>query len=158
MKTSFELEEIEPAESGQIVAARLAAPALRTCSPFSTVTEAVLICKDEDCDMVPVTDQGKPLGMVTVRDVALAVADTPGLAVQPVSRIMTRDITTVPSDTPLRQVVRTMISTGASTLFVVDASGVLVGLISWPDLTMRVPLAAMTRLFEPTDAAEDNSQ
>ena len=81
--------------SSQIVAAMVAAPSRRTCSPFSTVTEAVMIFKDENCGMVPVVDEGKPVGVVTERDVALAVVDVPGLAEQPVSRIMTRAVTTV---------------------------------------------------------------
>jgi CBS domain-containing protein len=154
MRTTFELEEIGPAVLDESVAARLAVPPRRTCSPFSTVTEAVLIFRDEDCDIVAVVDQGKPVGYVRVRDVALAVASTPSLGEQPVSRIMTRDIITVPGDLPYRQIVRTIISTGASMLFVVDASGILVGLLSWSDLATRLSVAAMTRLFEPTDEAE----
>ena len=35
--------------------------AVRTCSKFSTVIEAVLIFKDEDCGLVPVVEDGKPI-------------------------------------------------------------------------------------------------
>ena len=47
-------------------------PVSRTCSPFSTLTEAALILKDQGPGMVPVVDLGKPVGMVTDRDVAQA--------------------------------------------------------------------------------------
>ena len=32
----------------------------RTCSPASTVIEAVMIFRDADCGMVPITDAGHP--------------------------------------------------------------------------------------------------
>jgi CBS domain-containing protein len=56
------------------VAADVMNPSPRTCSRFSRVIEAVLIFKDEDCGMVPVVEKGKPIGVVTDRDVALALA------------------------------------------------------------------------------------
>jgi CBS domain-containing protein len=50
----------------------------RTCSPYSTVIEAVLIFRDADCGVIPVTEDGKPVGVLTDRDVALALADHEG--------------------------------------------------------------------------------
>src|SRR4051794_27100058 len=46
----------------------------RTCSPQSEVIEAVLIFRDADCGAVPITDAGKPVGVITDRDVALALS------------------------------------------------------------------------------------
>ena len=37
----------------------------RTRSPASTVLEAVMIFRAEDCGMVPITDAGKPVGILT---------------------------------------------------------------------------------------------
>ena len=62
----------------------------RTCSPFSTVLEAVMIFRDADCGAVPVLDEGKPVGVLTDRDVALALTefgDT--LTARPVTDLMT---------------------------------------------------------------------
>ena len=58
-------------------------PSPRTCSPFSTVLEAVLIFRDADCGAVPVVDANQPVGVLTDRDVALALADHPDLAGMP---------------------------------------------------------------------------
>jgi CBS domain-containing protein len=154
MRTNSLSSEADPISADHLVAADLAAPASRTCSPFSTVTEAVLVFKDDDCDMVPVIDEGKPVGVVTDRDVALAVADHPDLGGVPVSQIMTRNLTSLSKDAPFDQVIKTMISEGAHTLFVVDGNGLLDGVISWSDLAKRVPIGAMTGVFELDDPAE----
>jgi predicted transcriptional regulator len=135
--------------TGQVVAAMVAAPLQRTCSPFSTVTEAVLIFKDEDCEMVPVVDEGRPVGLITDRDVALAVPDIPGLAEEPVSRIMTRAVLTVSTDAPVDEVIEKMITANTQTVFVVDGNSRLEGLISWADLAGRMPLGALTDIVEP---------
>ena len=73
----------------------------RTCSPFSTVLEAVLIFRDADCGAVPVVDAGQPVGILTDRDVALALADHPDLVSRPVSENMTRGVITI-APSPVR--------------------------------------------------------
>src|SRR3954462_3468786 len=78
----------------------------RTCSAFSTVLEAVLIFRDADCGAVPVLVDGKPAGVLTDRDVPLALAvhgeKLPSL---PVSEIMTPGVVSVAPDTPLDAIV-----------------------------------------------------
>ena len=49
----------------------------RTCSAFSSVLEASTLFQDADCGAVPVVDGGRPIGILTDRDVALAVANNP---------------------------------------------------------------------------------
>ena len=53
-----------------VAQAMTAAP--RTCSPVSTVLEAVMIFRDADCGVIPITDTGKPIGVLTDRDIALS--------------------------------------------------------------------------------------
>src|SRR4051812_36173245 len=85
-----------------LTAADVMTPAPRTCSPFSTVLEAVLIFRDADCGFVPVIDAGKPVGALTDRDVALALARYRGaLAATPVGEVMTRSVASAPSDARL---------------------------------------------------------
>lgn len=141
--------------SSQVVAAMMAMPLRRTCSSFSTVTEAVLLFKDEDCGMLPVVDEGKLVGTVSDRDVALAVVDVPELAEQPVSRIMNRAVTTVLNKAPVDEVIRSMITSNTQSIFMVDESGRLGGLISWADLTARIPLGAMIDVLEPASAKRE---
>jgi prepilin-type processing-associated H-X9-DG protein len=67
-------ETIENAATEKLTAVDVMTPLSRTCSPFSTVTEAVMIFKTEDSDVVPVVDTGKPLGVVIDRDIAQCTA------------------------------------------------------------------------------------
>jgi CBS domain-containing protein len=69
----------------------------RTCSTFSTVLEAVMIFRDNDCGAVPILDEGKPVAVLTDRDVALAVSQFPDLSRQTVGSIMTAGIVSVGS-------------------------------------------------------------
>jgi len=57
-----------------LTAADLMTASPRTCSKFSTVLEAVMIFRDADCGAVPILEDGKPVGVLTDRDVALALA------------------------------------------------------------------------------------
>src|SRR6516225_9461059 len=86
--------------STALTAADLMTPNPRTCSTFSTVLEAVLIFRDADCGAVPVLDDGKPVGLLTDRDVALALPEhATALADLPVSDLMTHGVVAVsPSD------------------------------------------------------------
>ena len=69
-------QELDPTRATAVPVAKVAAdvmtPSPRTCSRFSRVIEAVMIFKDEDCGMIPVVEEGKPIGVVTDRDVALS--------------------------------------------------------------------------------------
>lgn len=107
---------------------------VRTCSRYSTAMEAALIFRDCDCGAVPITVDGKPIGIVTDRDVALALPDhaagLPGVAV---ADLMSTNLVTVEADKDLRSAVDRF-AEGVRRLVVVDASGQLAGLLSWTDL------------------------
>src|SRR3954451_4394065 len=76
----------------------------RTCSPYSTVLEAVMVFRDADCGAVPIVDAGKAVGILTDRDVALALTEYPDLAGRAVADIMSKDPITVSSDTTLDEI------------------------------------------------------
>ncbi len=118
-------------------AADVMTPAPRTCSPFSTVLEAVLIFRDADCGAVPIVDQGKPLGILTDRDVALALSEYPDLAGRAVADIMTKGVITVTPETPLSHVEATMTDNGVRRVVVIDNDGRIVGILSWADLVQE---------------------
>lgn len=126
-------------EPGRVLtAADVMTPGPRTCSPFSTVLEAVLIFRDADCGAVPVIDAGEPVGVLTDRDVALALAVYPDLAGRPVSDVMTKGAVTVPPDMPLALLKEEFGRHGVRRLLVADASGVLVGIVAWADVSPSV--------------------
>jgi CBS domain-containing protein len=115
-------------------AAEIMTPNPRTCSPFSTILEAVLIFRDESCGAVPVVDSGKPVGIVTDRDVALALADIPDLPTHPVSEFMNTTLVTTPPDTALDVVLEKLGDDTNRRVLVVDSQDQLLGIISWADV------------------------
>jgi CBS domain-containing protein len=126
-------------EAGEInptlTAADVMTEAPRTCSRFSTVLEAVLLFKDANCGIVPVVDGGKPIGVLTDRDVALALGDyKQALPATPVGDVMTQGVATITQDSALPAVVHMLTDQGLRRLLVVDDAGVLVGIISWANL------------------------
>jgi CBS domain-containing protein len=117
------------------IAADIMNTAPRTCSSFSSVIEAVLIFKDQGTNMVPVVEEGKLLGVVTSRDLALAIENRADLSVRPVSEFMTREFHAMPPETPLSRVSHAFLAEGVRYLPVVDAQGDFLGVIGWNELT-----------------------
>src|SRR3954470_3528539 len=77
-------------------AADVMTPNPRTCSTFSTVLEAVMIFRDADCGAVPVVEDGKPVGVLTDRDVALALTECGDrLIAMPASDVMSKAVVAV---------------------------------------------------------------
>ncbi len=136
---------LENASSPEPTAADVMTPIARTCSPFSTVTEAVMVFKDDNASMIPIIDSGKPVGVIIDRDVALAVADIPDLGHQPVTSVMTKDVPTIDADAGLDQVVQALMETGSRWLLVVGAEGNLLGFVDrdeLAELAARAPVEA----------------
>ena len=107
----------------------------RTCSPASSALEAVLIFRDADCGLIPVTEGGRPVGVLTDRDVALALAERQAdLASTPVGVLMSEEPVTIAVDAPLEAAVESLGRHGLRRLLAVDAEGNLVGVLSWADL------------------------
>jgi CBS domain-containing protein len=122
-----------------LTAADVMTPGPRTCSPFSTVIEAVLIFRDADCGAVPVVDAGEPVGILTDRDVALALADVPDLSRRPVSDIMTRGAVVVRPEATLAEVAEQFGASAVRRLLVADSAGQLLGIIAFADVAPHLP-------------------
>jgi CBS domain-containing protein len=110
----------------------------QTCSPFSSVLEAVLIFRDVNCGAVPVVSSGHVLGILTDRDVALSLSTYPDVVNRPVSDIMTEGVITVAPETPIDEVRAKFGEYRVSRLLVCDSGGQVVGIIARTDLP-RVP-------------------
>lgn len=107
----------------------------RTCSPFSSIVEAALIFRDADCGVIPVTEDGFPIGVLTDRDVALALPEHNGsLANVSVADLMTKNVVIIESDATLATAVERLGDRGIRRLLVVDSDNHLVGVLSWTDL------------------------
>jgi len=91
---------------------------------------------------------------VTDRDVAAADAGGPESGQQPVSDVMDRQIPTAPADTPIDQIPGLMADSGAPTLLVTDAEGLLLGAISRTDVAARLPGGSMASASDSTHFVE----
>ena len=123
----------------------------RTCSAFSSVLEASTLFQDADCGAVPVVDGGRPIGILTDRDVALAVANNPDLGNRPVADFMSKDVISVAPDAPLEEVGALFGQQRIHRLLVVDAAGQLQGVIAWSDLAPHVSDASLGRIVGEVD-------
>lgn len=107
----------------------------RTCSLASTVVEAALLMRDADCGVVPVTDGGRPFGILSDRDIALALPDREArLATTPVSELMSDRLVTIDREATLESAMEKLGGEGVRRLLVVDSDGLLAGILSWTDL------------------------
>jgi CBS domain-containing protein len=130
-------------------AAEVMTPNPRTCSTFSSVLEAVMIFRDADCGAVPVLDDGKPVGVLTDRDVALALTefgDT--LTGRPVTDVMTKGVVAVAPEDGVEAIAGKLADKAVRRLLVIDAQGQLVGIIAWSDLAPYLPPQRMGRMVD----------
>lgn len=140
MKVTRETLAATAARGGAgMTAAEVMTPSPRTCSPFSTVAEAALIFRDEDCGAVPVLDQAKPVGVLTDRDVALALTQYPDLSARPVSDVMIGGVATVPTTATLDEIAGQFADRKVRRLLVLDGEGLLTGIVAWADLLPHLP-------------------
>jgi CBS domain-containing protein len=117
-----------------------------TCSTFSTVLEAVMIFRDADCGAVPILEEGRPVGILTDRDVALSLAEYPDVVGHPVGEIMKSGVVTVSPEDSLGHVCEVLRTQSVRRVLVVDAGGRLVGIIGWADIAPVLSDRLMGRL------------
>lgn len=104
-------------------------------SPESTIAFVAALMKEKNIGCVIITEEHKPVGIVTDRDLALRNH----LSIEEketahISTIMTREVMTIRKDTGIFEAVQVMKSSRVRRLPVVDMGGRLVGLITVDDI------------------------
>jgi CBS domain-containing protein len=110
-------------------------PNPRTVSPNDTIQRAAAIMKEADTGFVPVVENGRPVGVVTDRDIVLR-AVAAGNCAGPVRDVATGDVVTVSPDASTKDVERIMSERQVRRVAVVD-NGQLVGIVSLGDLAVK---------------------
>ena len=109
--------------------------------PGETVAGAAKMMAFHNLGLLPIcSGDGKPLGVITDRDIALRVIGKDRLAAQTVVEdVMTTPVHSVALDCPVARVGELMTQSGVSRLLVLDKGGRLAGLVSVADLLVHAP-------------------
>ena len=110
-------------------------PNPRTVAPDDSIQSAARIMRDEDTGAVPVVQDGRPIGIVTDRDIVIrAVAD--GSSDRPVRDIVSGRLISVTPETSTREASELMSENQVRRLPVVENDR-LVGIVSLGDLAVK---------------------
>jgi CBS-domain-containing membrane protein len=129
---------------------------VRTCRAEDTLDAATRIFWEADCGCAPVVDcDGRVVGIVTDRDVAIAAyTQHRPLADIPVSVAMSRQVYSCGPQDTVASAEKVMRSAQVRRLPVVDAEGLLVGLISLNDIALEAARERSTRRQKEVSDAE----
>lgn len=119
----------------------LMTPNVVIASPMQSLKSAAQIMEKNDFDALPVCDNHRVIGMLTVMDIAIkAVAKGLSLEESKISDFMTFETDYVFADQPAEDVTHFMIEQQLRRLLVLDREYQLVGIVSVDDLLMASTL------------------
>lgn len=112
---------------------------VEACNPKTDLAAAAMVMWRGDCGVVPVVDdERRVLGMLTDRDICMAVATRHQRAGElHAGHVMTRNVTTVGVDDDAQAGLEKMRSAAVRRLPVVDRAGRLVGIVSINDYVLH---------------------
>lgn len=112
---------------------------VRTCAPSTSLREAALRMREADCGVLPVVEEGRASGILTDRDVCLALAQRDRRPSEvAVGEAMSRGLYACEEADEVREALATMRSRRIRRLPVVDRQGKLRGMLSINDVIRGV--------------------
>ena len=116
---------------------------VKTCTPDTNLAATAMIMWENDCGIVPVVhSDGKVIGMITDRDICMAVATknrtTSDVAV---SEVFTGNLYACTPDDDIRDALKVMRTERVRRLPVINAYGMLEGILSLNDVVLRAESA-----------------
>jgi CBS domain-containing protein len=106
--------------------------------PEATLEQAARDMRDQDVGSIPVARDGKPIGMLTDRDIAIrAVAEGRDPRATQVREVMTGDAVCCREDEAIEDAAELMENRQIRRLLVIDREGALCGIVSLGDLAVR---------------------
>ncbi len=125
---------------------------LETVTPEQTAKEAAGFMLSADTGSIPVCDNGKVIGMITDRDIAVrGIAKGRGPETS-VRDLMSKDIVCAREDDDVASIAQKMSDSQVRRLPVVDANQKLVGMISLGDLSREADDGAANKALEGVSA------
>ncbi len=126
---------------------------VKTCSPEDSLESSAMLMWNNDCGSVPVIEaSGKPIGIITDRDIAMSCA----LNHKPLWELRTSDVTnnrplySCNENDDIYSALTTMKTRRVRRLPVVDGSGCLQGIISIDDIVARSEKKTPGMTFQDT--------
>ncbi len=118
---------------------------VKTCTPEMNLAAAAMIMWDNDCGVVPVvSSEGKVIGVITDRDICMAGATqnrkTSEVAVR---EVFTGNLYACAPDDDIRNALKIMSAERVRRLPVINAYGVLEGILSLNDIVLHVQAARL---------------
>jgi CBS domain-containing protein len=111
-------------------------PNPRTLEPNATLQDAARLMRDEDTGVVPLVENGRPVGLITDRDIVVrAVAEGSSLD-RPVRELATDDLVTAEPDMSTRDAAELMGEHQVRRLLVCEGNR-LVGVASIGDIAVK---------------------
>jgi CBS domain-containing protein len=111
-------------------------PNPRSVSPEDSIQSAARIMRDEDTGVVPVVENGRPIGLLTDRDIVIRAIADGGQVSRPVRDIISGQMVTASPDMSTREAAELMSEHQVRRLPVVEGER-LVGIVSIGDLAVK---------------------
>lgn len=128
---------------------------VRTCAPATSVAAAAALMLDGDCGILPVVENGKLAGVVTDRDMYIALATRNTLASRlTVGEVVRRQVWTCTADDDVHAALATMKEHRVRRLPVVGFRDTLVGMVSMNDLLLAAGPRKTVRSDEVVDTLQ----
>ena len=108
----------------------------RCVSPNDTIQIAARIMKEEDTGVVPIVENGRPVGVITDRDIVIRAVADGSQANKPVREIATGDLVCATPDMSTREATKLMSERQIRRLPVVENDR-LVGIVSLGDIAVK---------------------
>jgi len=108
----------------------------RTLSPDDSIQSAARLMRDSDTGVVPVVENGRPIGLITDRDIVVRAIADGAQADRPIREIITGEVITASPEMSTREAAELMSEHQVRRLPVVEGE-LLVGIVSIGDLAVK---------------------
>jgi CBS domain-containing protein len=124
-----------------------------TASPRTTIAEVAQMMGEVESGAIPVTDDGKVVGLITDRDIVLRVVAANLPFATPVADVMTDGVETCAEDDNMADAAAKMGSKQIRRLVVLGENGKLAGMLSLGDIALEYGAKAVGRTLEEISEA-----
>lgn len=114
-----------------------------SCTEETSLASAARLMAENDCGVLPVVREGRIVGILTDRDICMAIGKARISPVEtPVKEVMSTNVATCETTDDVGSALATMTKRQVRRLPVVDSKGPLYGILSLDDLILRAEEAA----------------